>query len=68
MKNSKKELKLIQSILLTPKKNYSIEESLNKTTKEWINSFTFGKEAAELEELHGKIKPIPEKVLKMLNN
>jgi len=51
MKNSKRELKLIQLIPLTPKKNYSIEESSRKITKEWTNLFTFGKEAAELEEL-----------------
>jgi len=68
MKNSKRELKLIQLIPLTLKKNYSIEESSRKITKEWTNLFTFGKEAAELEELHGRMKPTLEKVSRMLNN
>jgi len=38
---------------------------LSKATKEWTNLSTFGKEAAELVELHGKIKPTPEKVSRM---
>jgi hypothetical protein len=68
MKNSTKEPKLIQSIPHTQKKNYSTEESLKKITKEWTNLYTFGKEDAELEELHGKMRPTLEKVLRMLNN
>jgi hypothetical protein len=68
MKNSKTELQLIQLIHHTPKKNYFIEEFSSKIIKAWINLSTFGKEDVELEELHGRMKPTPEKDLKMLNN
>ena len=50
MRNLKIELLLIQLILHTQKKNFTIEEFLRKIIKEWISLYTYGKEDAELEE------------------